>query len=151
MATLALWRGDALEVSCEPLSPRKGSWLPARTCQMAQTGRARLGTLCRMHMGITIEQVWSAALGALALTSTHLAGSRRSSAWVVGMVSQVGWLGFIILTGNFGFLVSFTGFTFVYIRNYIKWTRKAAPAPSSPPAHEPCRGECRLASDPAVA
>lgn len=118
---------------------------------MAQTGCARLGTLCHMHTGITIEQIWSAGLGALALTSTHLAGSRRSSAWVVGLVSQVGWLGFIILTGNLGFLVSFTGFTFVYIRNYIKWTRRPAPTQSSPPAREPCRGECRLTGDPAVA
>lgn len=79
-------------------------------------------------MDIDIEQIWSAGLGFLALTVTHLAGSRRISAWVVGMVSQCGWLGFMIYTGNWGFLVSFIGFTVVYIRNYRAWKRTAAPA-----------------------
>jgi hypothetical protein len=90
-----------------------------------------------------IEHMWSAALGALALASAHLAGNRRSSAWIVGMVSQAGWLGFIVLTGNVGFLVSVTGFTYVYIRNYIKWTRVAA-QDDAPPS--PCR-ESSLASE----
>lgn len=77
--------------------------------------------------GMDIEQVWSAALGLLALTSTHLAGSRRISAWVVGMVSQCGWIGFMFLTENYGFLVSITGFTYVYIRNYLAWKEPASP------------------------
>jgi uncharacterized membrane protein len=98
--------------------------------------------MCVMHTGMSIEQVWSAVLGVLALTSTHLAGSHRSSAWVVGMVSQAGWLGFIFLTGNLGFLVSFTGFTIVYIRNYIKWTRKPAAADADPQAGN--RGTTRV-------
>lgn len=75
-----------------------------------------------------IEQVWSAVLGLMALTSTTLAGSRSRSAWVVGMASQVGWIGFMFLTGNFGFLVSIIGFTVVYIRNYRAWSREPEPA-----------------------
>lgn len=75
---------------------------------------------------VSIEEIWSAALGATALLSTHLAGERRRSAWVVGMISQAGWLGFMFLVHNFGFLVSFIGFTFVYIRNHRKWSQPAA-------------------------
>jgi hypothetical protein len=80
-----------------------------------------------------IEQIWSAALGILALTGTHLAGSRRISAWVVGLVSQCGWIGFMFLTENYGFLVSICGFTAVYIRNYRIWKRfpPLAPTPST--------------------
>lgn len=96
-----------------------------------------------MFLGLHIEQIWSAGLGALALTSTHLAGSRRASAWVVGMVSQAGWLGFIIITGNLGFLVSFTGFSIVYVRNYIKWTRGPAQSTGTPQAAHADLGPAR--------
>lgn len=88
---------------------------------------------------ITIEEIWSAALGATALLSTHLAGERRRSAWVVGMISQAGWFGFMFVTSNFGFLVSFIGFSFVYIRNHRKWSKPATgqntdkPTPDSSP------------------
>lgn len=76
-----------------------------------------------MSMAI-IEQLWSVVLGALALTTTVLAGNNARSAWVVGMISQAGWIGFMFLTGNFGFLVSIIGFTVVYIRNYRAWGRE---------------------------
>lgn len=69
-----------------------------------------------------IEQIWSAALSVLALTTNYLAGNGIRAAWMVGMASQAGWLGFIILTGNTGFLISFVGFTVIYIRNYLKWS-----------------------------
>lgn len=75
-----------------------------------------------------IEQIWSAALGAMALAVTFLAGGRHRSAWVVGMVSQLGWLGFIVYFGNYGFLVSFLGFSLVYVRNYLAWRTPAVPA-----------------------
>lgn len=99
---------------------------------------------------VTLQEIWSAALGAAALLSTHLAGEQRRSAWVVGLISQAGWLGFMFLANNFGFLVSFIGFTFVYIKNHRKWTRlakeKAAEQTAAqtepvtePQARPPCR------------
>jgi hypothetical protein len=80
-----------------------------------------------------IEQIWSATLGVLALASTTLAGNRRRSAWVVGMISQAGWIGFMLLTSNYGFLMSIIGFTAVYVRNFVSWTRNP-PLPSAPPS-----------------
>lgn len=86
-------------------------------------------------LSMDIEQLWTATLGALALTSTHLAGDKRISAWVVGMVSQCGWIGFMFLTGNKGFLVGIVGFTYLYIRNYLKWRK--APAENEQPVNVP--------------
>lgn len=81
---------------------------------------------------MVIEQIWSAMLGVLALTSSVLAGNRARSAWVVGMVSQAGWVGFMLITGNYGFLISITGFTVVYVRNYLKWTDRELPRLDAP-------------------
>lgn len=86
-----------------------------------------------------IEQIWSAALGALALLSTTLAGNRRRSAWQVGILAQLGWIGFMFLTENFGFIVSIVGFTVVYIRNYIAW------APDQQPEQFPRSCTCTAA------
>lgn len=72
-------------------------------------------------MNIDIETIWSAALGAMALVTNVLAGSKRQSAWVVGGASQIGWTGFMIYTGNYGFVVSVIGFSLVYIRNWRLW------------------------------
>lgn len=95
---------------------------------------------------VTIEEIWSACLGATALVSTHLAGEGRRSAWVIGLASQVGWLGFMFVASNFGFIVSFIGFTIVHAKNLWKWTKnppaqvqaatQSQPAPSQP---APCQ------------
>ncbi|HET9144084.1 hypothetical protein [Actinophytocola sp.] len=77
---------------------------------------------------MAIEQLLSFALAALALTNAELAGRKRRAAWVVGMVAQVGWICFMLLTRNWGFLISITGFTVIYIRNYRAWSRRPEPA-----------------------
>jgi hypothetical protein len=70
---------------------------------------------------MSFEQILSAVLAILALTNAELAGRKLQAAWVVGMIAQVGWIIFMLLTGNFGFLISITGFTVIYIRNYLRW------------------------------
>jgi hypothetical protein len=87
---------------------------------------------------MSFEQILSAVLAILALTNAELAGRKRRSAWVVGMVAQAGWVGFMLLTGNFGFLISITGFTVVYIRNYRAWSRSSGDAPGK---REPVTGD----------
>lgn len=90
-------------------------------------GGVRAGTV----LGMDIEQIWSACLAILALATNYVAGNRKRYAWVIGMGSQVGWLGFIVLTGNYGFVISLVGFTWVYIRNYVAWGREERPALST--------------------
>lgn len=87
---------------------------------MARTGARWLGIVDPMD----IEQIWSAGLSVLALTTNYLAGNGRRYAWVIGIISQIGWIGFMLLTTNYGFLISITGFTVVYIRNFILWGRR---------------------------
>lgn len=82
-----------------------------------------------MLEGMSFEQILSAILAVLALTNAELAGRKLRAAWVVGMVAQVGWICYMLITGNWGFLISIAGFTVVYIRNYRAWSRSGGDAP----------------------
>jgi len=73
---------------------------------------------------MNFEQALSIVLAVLALTNAELAGRKLRAAWLVGMVAQIGWIIYMVTTGNFGFLISITGFTVVYVRNYRAWSRQ---------------------------
>ena len=72
---------------------------------------------------MTFEAILSAVLSILALTNAELAGRKLRVAWLVGMVAQSGWVCFMLITGNWGFLISIVGFTVIYVRNYRAWGR----------------------------
>lgn len=50
-----------------------------------------------------------------------LAGNKRAGAWLVGLLNQVLWLTWIIVSETWGLLPMTAVMVIVYIRNYIKW------------------------------
>ncbi len=60
-------------------------------------------------------------LSAITIYSMLLAGNKKRGAWVVGLINQVLWLVWIILSSAWGLLPMNIALWIVYGRNYIKW------------------------------
>jgi membrane protein implicated in regulation of membrane protease activity len=73
-----------------------------------------------------ISQLWSWVLLGGGLLVHWLAGSGRSSAWVVGLVFQVLWLAYGIATDQSGFVMSAVLYAVVHARNLARARRTRA-------------------------
>lgn len=62
-------------------------------------------------------------LSAITIYSMLLAGNKKRGAWLVGLVNQLLWLVWIVLSGAWGLLPMNIALWVVYARNYIKWTK----------------------------
>lgn len=60
-------------------------------------------------------------LSAITIYMTVLAGNKHKSAWLVGLIGQAGWLFWIVLSQNWGFLPMNLALWIVYGRNHWKW------------------------------
>lgn len=68
--------------------------------------------------------IWSIALAALGIAGLWLAGSGRWFGWALGLVAQVAWILFALVTGQLGFILSALAYGFVYGRNLLRWRRE---------------------------
>lgn len=60
-------------------------------------------------------------LSAITAYTMLLAGNKKAGAWLVGLLNQVLWLTWIIVSGTWGLLPMCIVMVIVYIRNYLKW------------------------------
>lgn len=60
-------------------------------------------------------------LAMLTIRMTFLQGDKKASAWIVGLINQVGWLVFILGTRTWGLLPLNAVLWYLYIRNYRLW------------------------------
>lgn len=72
-------------------------------------------------MKITIIKYLPYLLSALTIYSMLLAGNKKKGAWLVGLVNQLLWLFWIILSSAWGLLPMNIALWVVYGRNYFKW------------------------------
>lgn len=63
--------------------------------------------------------IWSYLLGALGLCGLYLAGKKKASAWVVGVVACILWGVYGIVSEQWGFLITSPVFTWVHARNWF--------------------------------
>lgn len=66
-------------------------------------------------------------LSAITIYMNLLAGNKHRNAWAVGLVGQLGWSAWILLTWdqNHGFAPMNIALWWVYGRNHLKWRREA--------------------------
>lgn len=64
------------------------------------------------------------ALSAVTIYMNVLAGNKHPRAWAVGLLGQVGWSGWIVSSGTWGFLPMNLALWWVYGRNHWKWSRR---------------------------
>lgn len=60
-------------------------------------------------------------LSAITVYSMLLAGNKKRGAWAVGLVNQLLWLIWIVLSSAWGLLPMNAALWIVYGRNYLKW------------------------------
>ena len=72
-----------------------------------------------MRTEITTYLPW--LLSVITIWMTVLAGNKHPSAWFVGILNQALWLGWIVMTENWGFLPMNLALWVVYGRNHFKW------------------------------
>lgn len=65
--------------------------------------------------------IWSIALAAVGIAGIWLAGSKRWEGWALGVLAQVAWIVFALVTGQLGFILSALAYGFVYGRNLWRW------------------------------
>lgn len=71
-----------------------------------------------------VNQWWSWILTFLGVTTFFLAGNKVWWAWYVGIGVQVLWFAYAIVSQQWGFLAGGFFYSWVYIRNTIKWTKE---------------------------
>ena len=60
-------------------------------------------------------------LSAITAYSMLLAGNKKRGAWVVGLLNQLLWLVWIVISGTWGLLPMNVVLWVIYGRNYLKW------------------------------
>lgn len=60
-------------------------------------------------------------LSAITIWFNILAGNKHRGAWGIAMTGQLGWLLWIVVTANWGFLPMNIALWVVYARNHWKW------------------------------
>ena len=76
--------------------------------------------------------IWSFALTAVGLVGLWLTGLKNRWGFAVGVLAQVMWFTYALVTQQWGFIASCILFGFLYSRNFIMWSR-AAKAPKPEP------------------
>jgi len=67
---------------------------------------------------------FSYVLAAGGILGIWLAGRKNLWGWALGLSMQVLWVGFAIVTAQYGFLLSAAGYGWVYWHNWSKWRRE---------------------------
>jgi hypothetical protein len=69
-------------------------------------------------------QYFSYILSFFSVLSLWLMGNKSIYGMVIGLFSQVLWVIYVIWLGQYGLLIGVFAYTFVHIRNLIKWTKE---------------------------
>jgi len=69
-------------------------------------------------------QIWSWILSVVGLTGFYLAGQKVWWSWYINIFNQALWLTYALVTDQYGFIAATLGYTFVFVKNAIKWTKE---------------------------
>lgn len=69
-------------------------------------------------------QVWSWVLGFVGLIGFYLAGKKVWWSWYINIANQLLWLIYSLVSEQYGFLVATAGYSVVFVKNAIEWTRQ---------------------------
>lgn len=64
-------------------------------------------------------------LSVITIYMTVLAGNKTSWAWLLGLVNQALWLGWIVAAEAWGLIPMNIALWIVYARNHLKWSKEA--------------------------
>lgn len=67
---------------------------------------------------------WSISLAAIGILGIWLAGRKNLWGWAVGVLAQVLWMVYAIVTQQWGFILSALAYGWIYGLNWWKWARE---------------------------
>jgi hypothetical protein len=68
-----------------------------------------------------IEWWWSYALTLVGVTGVFLAGRKDWRGWAVGILSEIVWIIYAIVTMQYGFIFGALAYGAVFTKNLIEW------------------------------
>lgn len=78
-----------------------------------------------------VSQLWSWGLAIIGICGVYLTTKKLYWGFVVGVLVQVLWLTYALVTAQYGFILSALGFAWVNALGLYRWTRSNAPKPAS--------------------
>ena len=67
--------------------------------------------------------MWSWVLGIIGITGIYFVGRKSVWAWFLLLFNECLWVVYAITTKQYGFIVAATGYSIVYIRSYVHWSK----------------------------
>lgn len=64
-------------------------------------------------------------LAGFGVATMFFAGKRKWWAWTIGILTETMWIGYSIVTEQYGFIVAALAYMIVYFKNTISWKREA--------------------------
>lgn len=71
-----------------------------------------------------MSPLWSYSLAAVGILGIWLAGRKSLWGWAVGFGAQALWIGYALVTEQYGFIVSAGAYAAIYGRNWWKWRQE---------------------------
>lgn len=66
---------------------------------------------------------WSALLTPFGLLGMYISGRKIKWGWLLGMGTQVLWVGYAIDTKGYFFIIGSMGYFSIYLKNFVAWYR----------------------------
>jgi len=73
----------------------------------------------------------SFGLAPFGLLGMYVVGRKKTWGWMLSMSTQALWATYAIGTGQYGFLIGTCSYFVIYLRNWLKWRKDAAPGADS--------------------
>jgi len=67
---------------------------------------------------------WSWVLATLGVATVFFAGRRKWWAWPIGILAEILWVYYSIISEQYGFIVAAVAYFIVYYRNTRKWYKE---------------------------
>jgi len=94
------------------------------TLNLSNTNDKCIKSIMEGEMKETIVTYLPYFLSANTIYAMLLAGNKKKNAWAFGLVGQLAWLIWILLSESWGLLPMNIALWVVYGRNYVKWRGK---------------------------
>lgn len=78
-----------------------------------------------------VSQLWSWGLAVVGISGVYLTTKKLYAGYIVGVLVQVLWISYAIVSSQYGFILSALGFAWVNALGWYRWTRSNAPRPES--------------------
>lgn len=67
---------------------------------------------------------WSIILAAGGIFGIYLAGKKNNLGWLLGLMMQLLWIVYALVTKQYGFILSAIAYSLIYGKNFLSWKKE---------------------------